>query len=632
MKVNTRKSFKVKPCSLSMIGILSKMNSIQLTFCSKLLLYYNWRMPHEFQCKDDAVGKEFCWDTSYEHLSFPLWAVYVIRDLESTQCWIAAEEYFVRPSIRRLLLHAFLIVRSTRHLLGFLISIVHRERNRRVPFLAIRCVLSIQNSDPRWRDKFFWVNASVAPIAIQWFTGKDFPQDSGVDGMDGDMVLETLLNDNPTRIRRYLEEFFVLIGLNRLRYALAARPAFYDENEEEMRLQDFIKVTNPFDVFCGEEKLLQNERPILERTADVVTSPSDQIVNFGGVPVNQVFPADAPPPHVVETRKRAVVQAPVGESTSKKGKSMGESSSSASATEESASKASAEGVGSGETLTPLSFDVAPSATVSKVCEFVPAISSVPQKWLSSVQGTSKKAGVSKKPTSKKSQLVIKPPKSIALESVVGSSYEATDDLASLEAGSKQLISKESSKTLTSFSSASTQSEPLVYARPGSRSSLKSGHIPGIVFDPVEDSAETPRQDRFYASMSVEPSVAKNIYNPDWELTNYLSWIRDLCVASLLIILPPPVSFLALDLCPMSKLEHYEVVREKLERRVAHRDVMLAERDAEIKRLRKLLIKKPSRDMAPLRFGFEGAEMEVGRKGQQVEDLKVEAGKVSSLLA
>ncbi|GKA43369.1 hypothetical protein Tco_0736093 [Tanacetum coccineum] len=55
-----------------------------------------------------------------------------------------------------------------------------------------------------WRDKFFSVNASVAPIAMQWFTGKDFPQDSAVDGIDGDMVLETLLNDNPTRIRRYL--------------------------------------------------------------------------------------------------------------------------------------------------------------------------------------------------------------------------------------------------------------------------------------------------------------------------------------------------------------------------------------------------------------------------------------------
>ncbi|GKG35636.1 hypothetical protein Tco_0440790, partial [Tanacetum coccineum] len=111
--------------------------------------------------------------------------------------------------------------------------------------------------------------------------------------------------------------------------------------------------------------MLQNERPILKRTTDVVTPPSNQIVNFGVVPINQVFPADAPPPHVVETRKREVVQASIGESTSKKGKSVGESSSSASTTEESISKAGAAGVGSGETLTPLSFDVAPSATVSK---------------------------------------------------------------------------------------------------------------------------------------------------------------------------------------------------------------------------------------------------------------------------
>ncbi|GKC85970.1 hypothetical protein Tco_1141687, partial [Tanacetum coccineum] len=86
-----------------------------------------------------------------------------------------------------------------------------------------------------------------------WFFGKDFPQDSVVDGIDGDVVLETLLNDNPTRIRRYPEEFL-------------------------MRLRDIIKVPNPFDVVCGEKNLLENERPILEQTADVVTPPFDNIV------------------------------------------------------------------------------------------------------------------------------------------------------------------------------------------------------------------------------------------------------------------------------------------------------------------------------------------------------------------
>nr|GEU59486.1 hypothetical protein [Tanacetum cinerariifolium] len=60
----------------------------------------------------------------------------------------------------------------------------------------------------------------------------EFPYDSIVDGVDGDMVLETFLNVNSTRIRRYLEEFLVLIGLSRMWYAPLTRPVFYDDDEE----------------------------------------------------------------------------------------------------------------------------------------------------------------------------------------------------------------------------------------------------------------------------------------------------------------------------------------------------------------------------------------------------------------
>ncbi|GKD04509.1 hypothetical protein Tco_1179483 [Tanacetum coccineum] len=46
------------------------------------------------------------------------------------------------------------------------------------------------------------------------------------------LVIRTLLNDNPTRIRSYPEEFLVLIGLSRMWYAPAACPIFYDDDEE----------------------------------------------------------------------------------------------------------------------------------------------------------------------------------------------------------------------------------------------------------------------------------------------------------------------------------------------------------------------------------------------------------------
>ncbi|GKE59771.1 hypothetical protein Tco_1510138 [Tanacetum coccineum] len=116
---------------------------------------------------------------------------------------------------------------------------------------------------------------------MRWFSSKKFPQDSDVDGIDGDMILETLLNHNPSRIRRYPKEFLVLIGLSHMWYAPATLPIFYDDDKEG-RIQDFIKAPNLFDVVYAEKKLLENENPILEQTADVVTPPSNHIVNLAG--------------------------------------------------------------------------------------------------------------------------------------------------------------------------------------------------------------------------------------------------------------------------------------------------------------------------------------------------------------
>nr|GEV72450.1 hypothetical protein [Tanacetum cinerariifolium] len=219
-----------------------------------------------------------------------------------------------------------------------------------------------------WRDKLYWVNDSVAPISIRWFTGGEFPQDFAVDRMDGDMVLKTFLNDNSIRIRIYPKEFLVLIGLSRLVYTPVACLAFYDETDKGR-----------------EEKLLENERHVLERIADVVTSPYDQIVKLGAVSVNQMLPAAALPSPIDESNSGVVA---AGESALKDGATR---------------------VGSGETPMPLSFDFVPPATASKVEEFVPSISFAPSKWLSYVQGASKKSGVSKKPISKKGHMVVKLP-------------------------------------------------------------------------------------------------------------------------------------------------------------------------------------------------------------------------------
>nr|GEX81608.1 hypothetical protein [Tanacetum cinerariifolium] len=329
-------------------------------------------------------------------------------------------------------------------------------------------------------------------------------------------------------------------------------PHFMMIMDRVVRLQNFIKVVNPFDVVCGGEKLLENKRPILKKTTDVVTPHSDEIVNLGPVPLLPLFLL-----RLILGRERR------------------------------------------ETPSPLLLDDPPPATAPKAREFVFVVSTAPQKRLY-VQG--KKSMVYKKPISKKSQLVLKLPKSIVGECAIGSSYKATDYMRSLEVGSKQLVFKgslggkrtdQSSNTLTFLSSASTHSEPLVSARPRPRSTHVSDHISRILFDPV------------YTSMGVDPSMAKDINHPDWELTNDFIINNGYYVAALLIVLLLQASLHASGLILMR-----------------HR----------IERLRKRLNEKPSREMARLRLGFESVESDVGRLRKQVEELKVEAGKVPGLLA
>ncbi|GJZ30806.1 hypothetical protein Tco_0575853 [Tanacetum coccineum] len=415
------------------------------------------------------------------------------------------------------------------------------KRRKKKNTIVPTCYVDPFDSLKGWREKFFWVNASMAPVAMRWFSGKEFLRDSIVDGIDEDMVLETLLNDYPTRIRKYPKEFLILLRLSRMWYAPAARPLFYDDDGEEMRLQDFIKVPNPFYVVCAEKKLAENERLILEQTVDVVTLPSDHVVKLALVPLNQMIPAVALPPPA-NVKKMSLALALVEDFALKNGKSAGESSSDAVVAGDSASKAD---------------DVLSARLVGK----------------------GKRPSAPRKPLSKKAYL------------------------------------KGSFKTSVSLSSASTHSEPLVSAHPGPQPSPVSHHIPGIIFDPVEDSAETPREDRFYAFMSVDPSLAKDIYHLDWELTNDFIMDKGPLCRRFIDHLATPGQFSCLrslshldvyvranmdatrHITLFSKsrlrLEHAELSRSKLERRLARLDAALEKRDAEIARLQKLVNEKPS---------------------------------------
>nr|GEW55032.1 hypothetical protein [Tanacetum cinerariifolium] len=105
--------------------------------------------------------------------------------------------------------------------------------------------------------------------------------------------------------------WWVTYGASFVLYVL--RPVFYDEEtKQEIKLHNFIKVANPFDISCEEEKPKENERPFLVRTPNVVTQPSDQVIVLTNVSDEQEVQIATLPPPVGET--------PVGVSASEKQK------------------------------------------------------------------------------------------------------------------------------------------------------------------------------------------------------------------------------------------------------------------------------------------------------------------------
>nr|GEY42728.1 retrotransposon protein, putative, Ty1-copia subclass [Tanacetum cinerariifolium] len=87
-----------------------------------------------------------------------------------------------------------------------------------------------------------------------------------------------------------------------------------------MRIQYFVKVSNPFDVTCGEEKPREDETPLLEKTMDVVTQPSYQIISLDDVAIEQKIETDVLLPLTSAAKKRIVAEILAGESASKKKK------------------------------------------------------------------------------------------------------------------------------------------------------------------------------------------------------------------------------------------------------------------------------------------------------------------------
>ncbi|GKF18318.1 hypothetical protein Tco_0063236 [Tanacetum coccineum] len=144
------------------------------------------------------------------------------------------------------------------------------------------------------------------------------------------------------------------------------------------------------------------------------------------------------------------------------------------------------------------------------------------------------------------------------ESVVGSSHGAADDLCSLEVGLKRLISRGSSKTSTSLSSASTHSESLVFARFDIELTNDFIMDKGPMYCSFNDHLATPMQFSCLGSLTHKDVCDQANVVATWHITLFSEiWLR---------------------------LEHSELVKGKLERRLVRRDEALEKRDVEIEHL------------------------------------------------
>ncbi|GJX14081.1 hypothetical protein Tco_0205839 [Tanacetum coccineum] len=127
---------------------------------------------------------------------------------------------------------------------------------------------------------FFWIDASVCPLSISWFSGVSVVKDPLMVDEAVDLPCVELLNENRTIIRKYPEVFLCLLGLSRSFTETDIYPTLLHNNDEEMGLLDFVNSADPFKVKIGEQPLAENKVPLLTETKDSVISPSPQTISL----------------------------------------------------------------------------------------------------------------------------------------------------------------------------------------------------------------------------------------------------------------------------------------------------------------------------------------------------------------
>ncbi|GJW76755.1 hypothetical protein Tco_0138437 [Tanacetum coccineum] len=133
------------------------------------------------------------------------------------------------------------------------------------------CYTKPLDSLKNWNDHFFWVDASVLPLAIPWHINKTLKKDPPPLPTEYNADVCDYLATNPAPFKKFLEPFLCFVGTSR-----------YYTLDEEMDLFAFIHHADPTKVKIGEREVREGEVPLLELNQGRVV-PLAGVNDQGGV-------------------------------------------------------------------------------------------------------------------------------------------------------------------------------------------------------------------------------------------------------------------------------------------------------------------------------------------------------------
>ncbi|GJR61460.1 hypothetical protein Tco_1503622 [Tanacetum coccineum] len=111
-----------------------------------------------------------------------------------------------------------------------------------------------------WNDHFFWVDASVLPLAIPWHRNKTLRKDPPPLPIEYNTDVCDYLATNLAPFKKFSEPFLCFVGISRY-YTLdeGCYPTYWDDEDQEIDLFAFIHHANPTKVRIGEREVREGE-------------------------------------------------------------------------------------------------------------------------------------------------------------------------------------------------------------------------------------------------------------------------------------------------------------------------------------------------------------------------------------